>query len=76
MKIGSIEISTPVCAIIRLHDGSVNPNILLQAVIDPAKVSAGGQYIRFTGDDLCEVHGWKPVEAVEIMEVLEHVVEN
>ncbi len=84
MKIGAqfafqpsqfFDVDHPVCAIIRLHDGSVNPAILLQAVLDPGKVSPDGQSLRFTSDSHCEVHGWKPLDKVEIVEVLEDVRE-
>ncbi len=69
------DIKTPTVCIISLTDGSVNPATLFQAVIDPSKLSPNGQHIRFTQGNLCEVHGWKRVDGVLIVETLEEVVE-
>jgi hypothetical protein len=74
----SIEtIQHPTDCIIRFAPESQRPmchQILYQVRIDPANLSPSGDYIRFNhqtnGETVSEVHGWKAVEDIEIMEVL------
>lgn len=75
MKVKLEDITKPTLCIISLTDGSMNPAVLLQAVVDPSKISPSGTHIRFTQDTLCEVHGWKRIDGVLIVEVLEGVTQ-
>lgn len=80
MKIGTdfgfrpasfIDIKKPTKAIVRLHEQGFNPAVLLQAVISPANLSPDGKLHRFTQDQHCEIHGWKRVDSIEIVEILD-----
>jgi hypothetical protein len=70
-------IQHPTDAIIRFTPESSRPmchQVLYQVRIDPANLSPSGEYIRFnhqvSGEAVSEVHGWKAVEDIEIMEIL------
>lgn len=74
----SIEtIMHPTDAIIRFAPEAARPmchQVLYQVRIDPAKLSPSGDYIRFDhqvgAETVSEVHGWKAVDDIEIMEIL------
>ena len=65
------EITEPTCALVTLHDGSQNPAVMFQVVLDPAKLSPSGDFLRFNQDNMCELHGWKPIAAIKVWEALE-----
>ena len=69
------EITKPCIAIVRLEDGTVNPSIMFQVLLDPANVSPGGM-MRFNHTDKqgkleSEIHGWKELDKVRLVEILE-----
>lgn len=76
MLIGDKEIDKPVSAVIRLHDATQNPAVMFQVVLDPAKLSPSGNLIRFNSNEQSEIHGWKEISALEIVEILEEVTES
>lgn len=46
------------------------PAEFYQVILDPAKQSPNGQYIRFD-HATSEIHGWQRIEALTVCEVLE-----
>jgi len=63
----------PCDAIIAFTDEMDRPmshTVCYQVHIDPAKVSPGGEFIRFD-HGTSEVHGWKRIDEITILEVLE-----
>ena len=70
------EIIRPCIAIVRLEDGTVNPAIMFQVLLDPEKISPAGDLMRFNavsinGKQESEIHGWKSLSAIKLVEILE-----
>ncbi len=63
------QIDQKTVAIVRLQDGTVNPECLLQVTIDPYQVSPSGDFMRF-GAQGDEIIGWKRIDKIDIVEVI------
>lgn len=71
----------PLVCIARFSDkfGAVNgipreaPHVFYQIIVDPEKVSGSGQFIEF-GQQGDQIVGWKPVESIEVHEILGEVI--
>jgi hypothetical protein len=75
MKLSELP-EKPCIAIVRLEDSTVNPAVLFQVVLDPARVSPSGEMIRFNatganGKAESEIHGWKQISKIVLVEILE-----
>ena len=68
MDISAID--KPTVCIVRLHDETQNPAVLFQVTIDPSNVSPSEAYMRFGFTAGDEIMGWKPLNGLEIVEVL------
>jgi len=66
-------VTHPCIAIVAFTDEMTRPmshTVCYQVTIDPAKVSPSGEFIRFD-HGASEIHGWKRVDDITILEVLE-----
>jgi hypothetical protein len=62
-----------VLALIQLKDRlSIPPDVIYQVVLDPLRFSPSRTYLHFDRKNqiYSDVHGWFPVEAIEVLEVL------
>jgi hypothetical protein len=68
-------VTKPCTAIVAFTDEMSRPmshTVCYQVTIDPAKVSPSGEFIRFE-HGLSEIHGWKRVDEITILEILQYV---
>lgn len=69
-----INVKSPTIAIVAFApelDRPLSHTVCYQVTIDPDKLSPSGEFIRFDHDAQCEIHGWKKVDEIEILEILE-----
>lgn len=69
-------VTTPIDALVCFLPESGRPmchQVIYQVRIDPEKLSPSGDYIRFEHAENCEIHGWKRVDEIQILEVLQTV---
>lgn len=62
-----------VLALVQLKDRlSIPPDVIYQVVLDPLRFSPSLRFIHFDRKNqlYSDVHGWFPVESIEILEVL------
>lgn len=70
-ELGITDLKRKIVALVCLKPRmTVAPDIIFQVTIDPSKISPSGKYIRFDAAN-SEVNGWQPIEAVQILEILE-----
>jgi len=68
-------VTKPCVAIVAFTDEMSRPmshTVCYQVTIDPAKVSPSGEFIRFEHGS-SEIHGWKRVDEITILEILQYV---
>lgn len=68
-------VTKPCIAIVAFTDEMSRPmshTVCYQVTIDPAKVSPSGEFIRFEHGP-SEIHGWKRVDDITILEVLQYI---
>lgn len=74
-----VSIKQPTDALVVFIPESGRPmchTVVYQVHIDPSKLSPSGDFIRFDhadsqGNVQSEIHGWKRVDEIEIVEILE-----
>lgn len=64
------EIEKPTACIVRFSDQDGPRPIHYEVVLDPRQKSPSGRLIRFQADRGCEIHGWQPIDSIQIVEVL------
>lgn len=72
-------VTTPIDALVCFipeADRPMSHTVVYQVRIDPEKLSPSGEYIRFEHGEQCEIHGWKRVDEIKILEILQAVQAN
>lgn len=69
------ERGKPLCCIVRFSQTREDPHCFYQAVVDPNKVTRSGKFIRFESPGT-EVFGFKPVDSLQVYEILGEVQED
>lgn len=64
------EITKPTACIVRFSDQPGVRPIHYEVVIDPRQKSPSGRMIRMDSARGCEIHGWQPIDSMQIVEVL------
>lgn len=65
------DMDRPTVCVIRFHDQPGAPyHLMYEVTIDPEAKSPSGRLIRLDSARGCEAHGWKPVDSMQVVEVL------
>lgn len=67
------EITKPTACIVRFSDQPGVRPIHYEVVIDPRQKSPSGRMIRMDSARGCEIHGWQPIDSMQIVEVLQEM---
>ena len=63
------EHGKPLCCIARFNQTGEAPHVFYRVVVYSDKVTQSGKFIRFEGLG-CEVQGFKPMDSMEVHEIL------